>query len=66
MDSRTVIGLLRAEGWIYKGARGSHHQFYHPARPRKVTIPHPRKDIPIGTLRSIERQSGVTLIRRQE
>jgi hypothetical protein len=24
-----------------------------------VTVPHPRKDFPIGTLKSIERQSGI-------
>jgi predicted RNA binding protein YcfA (HicA-like mRNA interferase family) len=27
-----------------------------------VTVPHPEKDIPIGTLRSIERHSGVKLV----
>ena len=26
-----------------------------------VTVPHPKKDFPIGTLKSIERQSGVKL-----
>jgi predicted RNA binding protein YcfA (HicA-like mRNA interferase family) len=26
-----------------------------------VTVPHPKKDIPLGTLRSIENQAGITL-----
>jgi len=26
-----------------------------------VTVPHPKKDIPTGTLRSIERQAGFKL-----
>jgi len=26
-----------------------------------VTVPHPEKDIPVGTLRSIEKQSGIKL-----
>jgi predicted RNA binding protein YcfA (HicA-like mRNA interferase family) len=29
-----------------------------------VIVPHPVQDIPIGTLRSIERQSGLTLRQR--
>jgi predicted RNA binding protein YcfA (HicA-like mRNA interferase family) len=26
-----------------------------------VTVPHPKKDLPAGTLRSIERQAGISL-----
>jgi transposase len=37
---------------------GSHHHFQHPTKAGIVTVPHPGRDIPIGTLRSIERQSG--------
>jgi hypothetical protein len=40
---------------------GSHQHFKHPNKAGIVTVPHPRKDIPIGTLKSIERQSGVAL-----
>jgi len=38
---------------------GSHTQFRHPERKGRVTVPHPKKEIPIGTLKSIERQSGI-------
>jgi predicted RNA binding protein YcfA (HicA-like mRNA interferase family) len=41
--------------------KGSHHQFRHPDHPNRVTVQHPRKDVPIGTLKSIERQSGLKL-----
>jgi predicted RNA binding protein YcfA (HicA-like mRNA interferase family) len=61
MDSRTVIARLRADGWKQVGQKGSHVQFKHPTKPGRVTVPHPVKDIPIGTLRSIEKQSGVKL-----
>jgi len=27
----------------------------------RVTVPHPERDIPMGTLKSIERQSGLKL-----
>jgi predicted RNA binding protein YcfA (HicA-like mRNA interferase family) len=40
---------------------GSHVQFRHPDQKGRVTVPHPKKDIPIGTLKSIERQSGIKL-----
>lgn len=61
MDSRTVLRLLMAAGWVEVAQRGSHKQLRHPGRPGKVTVPHPRKDLPLATLRSIERQSGVRL-----
>lgn len=59
MDSREIIRRLEADGWYRVRQRGSHVQFKHPAKPGRVTVPHPEKDIPAKTLRSIERQSGV-------
>lgn len=32
--------------------------FRHPCKPGKVTVPHPNKDLPAGTLRNIYRQAG--------
>ncbi|MBW1723579.1 MAG: type II toxin-antitoxin system HicA family toxin [Deltaproteobacteria bacterium] len=46
-------------GWHEIAKIGSHTQFRHPDRKGRVTVPHPKKDIPIGTLKSIERQSGI-------
>jgi predicted RNA binding protein YcfA (HicA-like mRNA interferase family) len=57
-SSREIIQMLEADGWVLARAVGSHHQFRHPAKPGKVTVPHPNKDIPVGTLRSIYRQAG--------
>jgi len=34
---------------------------YIPTKPGRVTVPHPEKDIPIGTLCSIEKQAGIKL-----
>jgi predicted RNA binding protein YcfA (HicA-like mRNA interferase family) len=61
MDSRTIIRKLEAAGWRRIAVKGSHHQFRHPSHPNRVTVQHPRKDVPIGTLKSIERQSGEKL-----
>ena len=35
--------------------------FKHPDKPGLVTAPSPKKDIPVGTLRSIARQAGIEL-----
>ena len=61
MKSRDVIKRLRAAGWEMVRQVGSHQQFRHPDRPGTVTVPHPKADLAVGTLRSIERQSGVPL-----
>lgn len=61
MNSRDIIRALERDGWRLTRATGSHHHFNHPTKPGIVTVPHPRRDLPIGTLRSIERQSGVKL-----
>jgi predicted RNA binding protein YcfA (HicA-like mRNA interferase family) len=59
MDSREIIRRLEADGWYRVGHRGSQVQFKHPAKPGRVTVPHPERDIPAKTLKSIERQSGI-------
>lgn len=63
MDSREIIADLHADGWIEVSHRGSHVQFKHPTKPGRVTVPHPRRDVPIGTLRSIEKQAVLQLRR---
>lgn len=60
-SSIKVISALRADGWREVGRTGSHVHFKHPTKPGKVTVPHPVKDLPVGTLKSIEKQSGVKL-----
>jgi len=61
MHSRDIIAALEAAGWRKVAQKGSHVQFKHPDRRGRVTVPHPERDIPIGTLRSIEKQSGLRL-----
>jgi len=61
MQSREIIKRLTADGWRKVAQKGSHVQFKHPTKPGRVTVPHPKRDIPIGTLRSIEKQCGLKL-----
>ena len=53
INSTKIIKRLRKEGWILANVAGSHHKFKHPTTGLIVTVPHPRKDFPIGTLRAI-------------
>ncbi|MBL8831488.1 MAG: type II toxin-antitoxin system HicA family toxin [Rhodospirillales bacterium] len=62
MNSRDIIKRLRADGWFEVAHRGSHKQFKHPVKPGRVTVVHPKRDIPAGTLRSIEKQAGLRLV----
>ena len=61
MNSRAVIAALKADGWYQVAQKGSHVQFKHPTKPGRVTVVHPRRDIPMGTLRSIEKQANIRL-----
>lgn len=61
MDSRELLRRLERDGWHEVARKGSHVQLKHPTKPGRVTLPHPRRDLPKGTLRSIERQAGVRL-----
>jgi predicted RNA binding protein YcfA (HicA-like mRNA interferase family) len=61
MRSRDIISALVDDGWREVARKGSYGQFKHPTKPGRVTAPHPVRDTPIGTLRSIEKQSGLKL-----
>jgi len=61
MSSREVIQRLREDGWYEVAHEGSHKQFKHGTKTGRVTVPHPARDIPMGTLRSIEKQAGIRL-----
>ncbi len=58
MNSREIIARLIEDGWVLVHIRGSHHHYKHPAKSGRVTVPHPKKDLPIGTARSIYKQAG--------
>lgn len=46
-SSREVIRILIDDGWCEVGCTGDHHQFKHPTKKGRVTVTHPKKDIPI-------------------
>jgi predicted RNA binding protein YcfA (HicA-like mRNA interferase family) len=61
-SSIELIKILNNDGWYFYKATGSHHNFEHPIKKGKVTIPHPRKDIPYKTAKSIIKQAEIPSI----
>lgn len=55
-DSKKIIKRLKEDGFELISTRGSHHKF----RKGAVTIivPHPKKDLPVGTARAIAKDAG--------
>lgn len=55
-DSRKIIQRLKAEGYELVSVSGSHHKFR--KNGKTVIVPHPKKDLPLGTARAIAKQAG--------
>lgn len=58
-SSRELIKLVTDDGWYLVNVVGSHHQYKHPTKKGRVTIPHPEKDLPIKTVKSILERAGL-------
>lgn len=58
MNSQEIIRRLEAEGWVEAGGKGSHRKYRHPEKAGHVTVPHPKKDLPMGTVKNIYKQAG--------
>jgi predicted RNA binding protein YcfA (HicA-like mRNA interferase family) len=56
-SSSAIIKYLEKNGFRFVSQRGSHRKYKY--KGRTVILPHPKKEIPIGTFRSIKRQSGL-------
>lgn len=59
MNSTEIIKRLKQDGWYEVAQKGSHKQFKHATKTGKVTVPYPKKDIPIGTAKAILKQAGL-------
>ena len=57
-NSRDIVKRLESEGFKLVSIRGPHHKLG--KGPITVIVPHPKKDLPIGTALSIARQVGWT------
>lgn len=59
MHTRKIMKALGKAGWALIRVKGDHHIFKHPTRPGIVVLPHPKRDLPVGTLRDIEKVTGL-------
>ena len=59
MKSAELIKKLEQAGWVLRGVKGSHHVYTHPQRPGHVSVPHPRKDLGVGLLHKLLKQTGL-------
>lgn len=60
MQSRLLIKELEEAGWTLDRVTGSHHIFTHRYNPYTIPVPHPKKDLPLGTVKSIRGVPGCT------
>ncbi len=58
MDSKEVLKRLMAQGFVKKSQKGSHVKLEKDNKTVIVPV-HGKKDIPTGTLKNIEKQSGI-------
>jgi predicted RNA binding protein YcfA (HicA-like mRNA interferase family) len=58
-SSREIIKIIENDGWFLYDADGSHKHFKHETKKGKVTIVHPKKDIPVKTFESVMQQAGI-------
>lgn len=61
MTAKDVVAALKVRGWQELRQKGSHLQMVHIATDRHTTIPMHSGDLRVGTLKSIEKQTGVRL-----
>ena len=59
-SSREIIKVLENEGWVETRCNGDHHIFRHSVKKGKVIVPHPKKDLKLGTLKNILKQAQIT------
>jgi predicted RNA binding protein YcfA (HicA-like mRNA interferase family) len=57
-NSRKLLRLLQADGRQIARTRGDHVTLKHPSIAALITVPHPKKDLPKGLVRSIYKTAG--------
>jgi len=58
-SSSEIIKLLEDAGFVLDRVKGSHHIYYNQSNKKRAVVPHPKKDLPFGTARSILKQAGL-------
>jgi predicted RNA binding protein YcfA (HicA-like mRNA interferase family) len=60
MRSSDLIKLLKEFGCEFvRHGKGDHQIWYSPMTSKKFVVPHPKKETPLGTLKSIKKAAGI-------
>jgi len=60
MDSRELIKELKKAGCEFvRHGKGDHQIWYSPITGKKFTVPHPKRPLATGTLKSIRKAAGI-------
>ena len=57
-NSRKLMQMLKKDGWELDRVKGDHHTFKRAGKVELISLPHPKKDLPVGLVRSIYRIAG--------
>ncbi len=55
-NSTKILKRLQKEGWVIERIKGSHHILKKDGK--TIILPHPKKDLPKGTARDINKRAG--------
>lgn len=58
-NSKQVIKVLIANGYVLDHVTGSHHAYIHSVSGYRVVVPFHARSLPAGTLSAIIKQSGL-------
>jgi predicted RNA binding protein YcfA (HicA-like mRNA interferase family) len=61
ISGKNVIRILAAKGWVFISHNGSHVKMKKDGKVAIVPV-HGNKDLPRGTLKSIEKQTGEKIL----
>jgi predicted RNA binding protein YcfA (HicA-like mRNA interferase family) len=57
-NSKDLVKLLESNGFTLKRIVGSHHMYFKEGI-GTIPVPHPKKDMPIGTYNNILKKAGL-------
>lgn len=60
MHSRDLIKILEENGCVWQKGRGKgDHRIYKSPTGDTLSVPHPKKDLPVGTANQILKNAGI-------
>ena len=61
VDAKEIVKILKQNGFTKQSQKGSHAKYINGVKITIIPI-HGSKDVPVGTVKSIEKQSGLKIL----